>query len=74
MQRNIIISFSFPENVGYESVVKLIYHNYSFFKCAVDKIYLTAVNTVSNSAACSSPTDVPQIIYNDSLLSTNYFS
>ena len=31
------------------------------------KMYLTAVNTVSNSAACYSPTDRAQIISNEDL-------
>ena len=69
MQRDIIILYSFfySGNITYESVVELIYQNYSFFKCAVEKIYLTAVNY-------SSPTDGAQIIFNDSLLITNDFS
>ena len=74
MQRNIIISSFPPENVGYESVVELIYHKYYFFKYAVERMYLTEVNTVSNTATCSSPTDGAQIIYNNYLLSASAFS
>ena len=36
-------------------------------------MYLTAENTVSNLAACYSPTDGAQIMSNDDLLSTSYF-
>ena len=36
-------------------------------------MYLTAVNTDSNLAACYSPTDGAQIISNDALLRTSYF-
>ena len=74
MKYNNLVSLFNPGNVGYESAVELIYHNYSFLKFAVAQIYLTAVNTVSNSETCSSPTYGAQIIFNDSLLSTSAFS
>ena len=61
----------YSKNVRYESFVELVYHNYSFFNCAVEKICFAAVNNVSNSATCSSPTDGAQIISKDSLLSTS---
>ena len=66
--------YFYSKIVGYESVVELIYHNYSLFKCSVEKFYLTAVNTVSNKATCSSPTYGAKIISNNSLLSTSAFS
>ena len=61
-------------NVRYESVVELIYIDYSFFKCAVELIYFTAQNTVSNVATYSSPTDRAQIISKYSLLITSAIS
>ena len=36
-------------------------------------MYLTAVNTVSKAATCSSPTEGAQIISNNNILSTSYF-
>ena len=77
MQQNITISYSYilyDGNVRYESVVELIYQTYYFFKCAVEKMYLTAVNNVSNSDTSYSLTDGAQILSNDSLLSTTAFS
>ena len=55
-------------------VFKLIHHNYPFFNCAAERIYPTAVNTNSNLAVCSSPTDGAQNMSNDALLSTSDFS
>ena len=74
MQHNMIILDCFDYgNVGYKPVVDLIYHNYSFFKCAADQMYLTAGNTVSNTAPFSSPIDGAQIISNNYLLNTSAF-
>ena len=70
---NNLVFFIYSVNVRYESVVEMIYYNYSLFKCADKKINLTAVKTVSNSATCSSPKDGAQIISNDYLLSTSDF-
>ena len=61
-------------NVRYESVVEPIYIDYSFFKCAVEKMYRTAQKTLSNVATCFSPTYRSQIISKYSLLSTSDFS
>ena len=55
-------------------VFRLIHHNYSFFNCAAERMYLTEVNTNSNLAACSSPRDGSQIMSNDALLRTSAFS
>ena len=41
-----------------------------FFECHVEQIYITEVNTISNTDIFSSPTDGAKIISNDSLLST----
>ena len=71
---NNIVFYYYSGHVRYESVVKLIHHKYSLFKCAVEKIYLTEVNNVSNSATSSLPTDGAQIISNDYLLSTSALS
>ena len=51
----------------------MIHHNYPFFNCAAEQIYLTAVNTHSNLAACSYPTDGAQIMSNDAILRTSAF-
>ena len=53
---------------------RLIHHNYSFFNFSAEQMYITAVNNNSNLAACYSPTDGPQIMSNDALLSTSAFS
>ena len=55
-------------------VFRLIHHNYSFFNCAAERMYLTEVNTNSNLAAFPSLTDGAQIMSNDDLLSTSVFS
>ena len=52
-------------------VFLLIHHNYPFFNCAAERMYITVVNTSSNLAACYSPIDGSQIISNDALLSTS---
>ena len=57
--------FLYSKSFGYNCV--------PFFNCAAEQIYITTVNTVSNLAACSSPTDAAQIMSNDSLLSTSAF-
>ena len=55
-------------------VFRLIHHKYPFFNCAAERMYLTAVNTNYNLAACSSPRDGAQIMSNYSLLRTSDFS
>ena len=54
-------------------VFRLIHHNYPFFNCAAERMYLTSVNTNSNLPACSSPTDGAKIMSNDALLRTSVF-
>ena len=51
----------------------MIHHNYSFFNHAAERMYLTAVNTVSHLAARSSPIDGAQIMSNDVLLRKSDF-
>ena len=60
---NLISIYIYDVHVINESKAELIYQNYSFFKCAVDKLYTTAVNTTSNLVTSSSPTDWAQIIF-----------
>ena len=55
-------------------VFRLIHQNYPFFNCAEERMYLTAVNTNSNLAACYSPIDGAKIMSNYALLSTSAFS
>ena len=54
-------------------VFLLIHHNYSFLNFAAERIYLTAVNNISNLAACYSPTDGAQIMSNEALLKKSAF-
>ena len=54
-------------------VFRLVHHNYPFFDCAAEQMYITAVNNNSNLASCPSPTDGEQIMPNDSLLRTSAF-
>ena len=48
-------------------VFRLIHHNYPFFNLSAERMYLTAVNTHSNLAACTSPKDGAQIMSNNAL-------
>ena len=70
---NLVFLYYYSGNVVYESVVELIYQNYSFFKCDVEQMYFAAVNNVSNSETSSSPPDGAQIISNNFLLITSDF-
>ena len=54
-------------------VIRLIHHKDPLFNCDAEQMYLTAVNTYSNLAACSSPIDGAHTIYNDAILRTSAF-
>ena len=55
-------------------IFRLIHHNYPYFNCAAEQIYLTEINNDSNLADCPSPTDGAQIMSDDDLLRTSTFS